>query len=255
MNKSLFFDVEKGLLKIGDEILSWQSQDKFREVLEPTAFKTYADKQAHSLLVSLLNDSFKNTIVLSEEDISHDLERPESYWLIDPIDGTSSWYHGYDGFVTQIAYIENNIPTYGAVYSPAHKKIWTAIKNNGAFLNGTLLQKLKATDRLILIDNYPEPRSIAMKVANNIEISSYLECGSLGLKSCMVADGTADVFIKDVVVRDWDIAPAIVIINEVGGVLRDLNGENIKLTGSFDNNTGLIVARDISLMEKITNLV
>jgi len=255
VNKSPFLDIEKGLLKIGDEILSWRTQEKFREVLEPTAFKTYADKQAHNLVVALLSNFYENTAILSEEDISHDQERPESYWLIDPIDGTSSWYHGYDGFVTQIAYIENKIPIYGAVYAPVFKKMWTATLNNGAFLNGLPLQKLETTDRLNLIDNYPEPRNIAKRVADSTRISNYLECGSLGLKSCMVADGTADLFIKDVVVRDWDIAPAAVIINEVNGVLCDLNGENIKLSGSFENDNGLIVARDKFLVEKIIDLI
>ena len=64
-----------------------------------------------------------------------------------------------------------------------------------------------------------------------------------------MADGTADLFAKDVVVRDWDIAPASVIIGEVGGVICDLKGKRIPFTGSFEKHEGLVVARDQSVAQ------
>ncbi|STX51390.1 myo-inositol-1(or 4)-monophosphatase [Legionella busanensis] len=244
---------EKKLMLIGDMIESWRNDQTAKNIIEPTEFKTQADLKAHELLSELIQTIFPNTIIISEEDYTHDF-RPTNYWLIDPIDGTASWYNGFDGFVIQAAFIENNIPLYGAVYAPVLKKLWTARRNQGAWLNNCKLPKLIANERINLIDNYPEPKNIAGKIFNKIPITQYIECGSLGLKSCLVADGTADLFVKDVVIRDWDLAPAAVIINEVGGVLTDLTGEIISFTGSFQKNKGLIVARDKYLLKSIVKL-
>jgi len=249
MNENKLLTLEKGLIAIGDEICEWRNDHDARKLTDISAFKTNADFKAHLLLTTLISEHFPHAIILSEEDENLDPQRPDCYWLIDPIDGTASWYDGFDGFVTQMAYIEDRVPVYGAVYAPVLNKLWTGIKNGGARLNEVLLPQLSKRDRLNLIDNYPEPRHIAKKINNNVEISKYIECGSLGLKSCMVADGTADLFVKDVVIRDWDVAPAEVIIREVGGVIADLNGYGIHYSGAFDKENGLVVARDRCLLD------
>ena len=75
------------------------------------------------------------------------------------------------------------------------------------------------------------------------------------MKSCLVADGTADLFIKDVVVRDWDIAPVAVIVGEVGGYICGLKGQEIQFNGSFDNLHGLIICRDLKLKNQVIGLL
>ena len=218
-------------------------------VLEPKQFKTVADCKAHKLLCEAIGRLFPEDPILSEEDSEFSSNRPDSYWLIDPIDGTASWYEGFEGFVSQIAYIENACPIYGAVYAPLLKSLWTGLHGQGAKLNGITLPMLHPSVRLNLIDNYPKPRRIAARIIKKSPATTYIECGSLGLKSCKVADGTADLFAKDVVVRDWDIAPASVIIGEVGGVICDLKGKRIPFTGSFEKHEGLVVARDQSVAQ------
>ena len=89
---------------------------------------------------------------------------------------------------------------------------------------------------------------------NCLGTTLYLECGSIGLKSVLVADGTVDVFVKDVLVRDWDIAPADIILTEVGGSISLLNGEKYLYSGSYVKENGFIVARDESLSMKIISL-
>lgn len=254
MNENLIADFEAGLIVVGDDILSWRNDAESRKILEPKAFKTEADLKAHSLVKKLIRNFFPSIGVLSEEDKNLPLQRPGSYWLIDPIDGTASWYDGFDGFVTQVAYIENGTPLYGAVYAPALHKLWSGKKGLGAKLNGVSLPKLVPANRLSLIDNYPEPRRAAKRIADSIPVTNYIECGSLGLKSCLVADGTADLFVKDVVIRDWDIAPAAVILGEVDGVICDLNGKEINFEGGFEKNDGLIVARDYDVARQTIDL-
>lgn len=247
MSSRVFQQIEQGLVAIGRDIMAWRDDASVRGVLEPEAFKTVADLRAHESIAKLIHQYCPGSKIVSEEDADHAGKRDDAYWLIDPIDGTASWYGGFDGFVTQIAYLERGVPRYGAVYAPVLDKLWSASVGEGAWLNGVRLPALASSERLNLIDNYPEPRRIAATVAERMPISRYIECGSLGLKSALVADGTADLFIKDVVVRDWDIAPVAVMLGEVGGVMCDLAGAPMQFTGPYEKKGGLIVARDPSL--------
>ena len=254
LNKESRTIFELGLIDIGKKILAWRNQESNRTLTEPKEFKTIADKKAHDLLCILITKVFGNVIILSEEETIISDKRPSKYWLIDPIDGTASWYDGYDGFVTQAAYIENDLVLYGAVYAPALTKLWSAKKGEGTYLNNIKLSKFMPSKRLYLIDNYPVPKRIAKTIMDQLPVDKYIECGSLGLKSCMIVDGTADLFVKDVVIRDWDIAPIIIMINELGGFVTNLDGREITLTGSFIKNNGLIVTRTSQLVSDVVHL-
>jgi fructose-1,6-bisphosphatase/inositol monophosphatase family enzyme len=254
LNQHLLPQFEAQFKDIGNQIAEWRNDEKLRTVLEPKEFKTAADKKAHQLICNLIQALFGKVIILSEEEDIKEGNRPTKYWLIDPIDGTASWYNGFDGFVTQAAYIENDIPIYGIVYAPVLNKLWSAIKNKGAFLNGIQITSTHTNNLITLIDNYPEPRRIAKTIFNQLPIDNYIECGSLGLKSCMVADGTADLFVKDIVIRDWDIAPIITIMEELNGLITDLQGNKIELKNSFIKTNGLVVTRSAQLLSNIVNL-
>ena len=67
----------------------------------------------------------------------------------------------------------------------------------------------------------------------------------------LVADGTADLFVKDVVVRDWDLAPVAVILNELNGLLFHSDGNDYLFSDSFEKRMGFIVARDKRLSNEM----
>ena len=73
----------------------------------------------------------------------------------------------------------------------------------------------------------------------------------MGLKAVLVADGTADLFVKDVVVRDWDLAPAAVILKEVNGVLLQADGKDYPFSDSFEKDIGFVIARDEKLSSEV----
>ena len=258
MDSNLIKGLIDGLRVIGDEINQWRYDEKNKIIHEPKQFKTEADFKANKAIKNLIL-SFDNTaVIISEEDDTFNDSKFSSYWLVDPIDGTASWYEGFDGFVTQIAYIENDIPMFGVIYAPALDKLWWAVKGDGAFLNGNKLHNRRNEQfarGFKLIDNYPEPKRIAKTISEGMLVEQYIESGSLGLKSVLVADGSADLFAKDVLIRDWDIAPAHVILNELGCHLSDLKGESILFIGSHEKNDGLIVAANPSLARKIVEFV
>jgi 3'(2'), 5'-bisphosphate nucleotidase len=253
MNSTNFQILINGIKEIGDQISDWRNDDELRSILDPISFKTKADYKASNLLKNLIQTVDKGAVIVSEEDSSFDTNRKKSYWIIDPIDGTASWFDGFSGFVTQVAYIVNEEPIIGIVYAPALGKMWHGVKGKGAFLNHKRIKCNfdKTNDKLSLVDNYPNPRGIAKKVFESMALNCYLESGSLGLKSVLVADGTTDIFIKDVKIRDWDIAPAYVIIREVSGRMCDLNGSDIHFTGVYEKNNGLLVTRNLQVAQAV----
>ncbi|MDQ5974788.1 MAG: 3(2), 5-bisphosphate nucleotidase, partial [Actinomycetota bacterium] len=74
---------------------------------------------------------------------------------------------------------------------------------------------------------------------------------SIGLKAALVATGRADLFVKDVVVRDWDVAPAMAIAHEVGAFVSGADGRDFPLSGPYDKPHGLVVAADAALGQRV----
>ncbi|QBI55235.1 inositol monophosphatase family protein [Streptomonospora litoralis] len=93
----------------------------------------------------------------------------------------------------------------------------------------------------VLTDNTPEPRGIARAAYERFGCRGYLESGSIALKLCRIADGGAHLFVKDVRVRDWDVAAPALVLEESGGALARLDGTPFAYTGSFEH-TGVIGA-------------
>ncbi|MEL7465966.1 MAG: inositol monophosphatase family protein [Pseudomonadota bacterium] len=241
--------LQADMAKIGADLLAWRKDPAALHVHEPKALKTEADRRAHEALAAAIARAYPGDPIISEEDAAHSLERPDRYWLIDPIDGTASWLHGFDGFVTQAALIERETPVIGLVCAPALDLFYAGAEGEGAFLNGERLPPLAVRDGLIAIDNTPEPHGFTAALSAHMPLTGYVESGSLGLKCCRVADGAADIFAKNVVIRDWDLAPAAVLLSELGGRLTGLDGAPFPFSGSWEKPDGFVAARTGAALE------
>ena len=230
--------------EVGRLLLKWRAAGRFGGRWEgPHQFKAHADLMAHEALARRLSRLAPTIPIISEENPDSWLkERPKRYWLIDPIDGTASFVGGFLGFVTQAALIKNGYPLVGAIYAPVLDLLYLAERGQGATLNGLPLHLSSDREPTILIDNYPEPQGVTLSAYEELNFLSYIECGSISLKICRVADGTADVFIKNVIVKDWDLAPAQLVLEEAGGVLRNVNGKRITYDGNYKQNGLVAVA-------------
>lgn len=236
---------------IGEMLLVWQKEGILEGHWEGTQFKARVDLMAHNELESRLKKLDSNIPVLSEENLdSLCVNRPQLYWLIDPIDGTASFVQGFNGFVTQIALIEQQKPVISAIYAPALKSLYWAQRGEGAFCNENRLIIQTDIKLRTLIDNYPEPRGIARQVYDAFSFQYYVECGSISLKICKIADRSADLFIKNVQVCDWDFAAPQLVLEEAGGFLCYLDGDKPVYKGSYAHN-GLIVCQSAENARKI----
>lgn len=238
------------LKRVGARILECRDQGGTDGTWEGTQYKAAADLIADATLRPELRRIADIAIVSEEDAASQSEERPDAYWLIDPIDGTASFAHGFPGFVCQAALIRGGSVELAGVYAPALDKLYLARRGGGATVNGRTL-KVREPDpgRLALVDNYPQPRGVADRLMKELPCAQYLESGSIGLKICLVAEGLADLFVKDVRVRDWDVAPPHLIIEEAGGVLSDDAGAPFRYRGSYQKN-GVIAACTGALLER-----
>lgn len=241
--------------EVGVRIMQCRAEGNLAGDWQGTQFKAVADAIADECMRTGLR-RIADIPVVSEEDLaSQSLIRPSRYWLIDPIDGTASFVHGFPGFVCQAALIEDGQAMLAAVHAPALDSTYAARRGEGATLNGNPLTTRKVDrDDVILVDNYPEPRGVAARLFRDVPCAKYLESGSIGLKICMVAQGVADLFVKDVPVRDWDVAAPHLVLSEAGGVLRRFDGQEFELTGSFEK-LGLIAAASQVLQARVNEVV
>ncbi len=239
--------------KVGKDLLCWRDRPVGGE-WQGTQLKTEADREAHQALSAALSDLLDIPILSEEDPASHITPRPKYYWLIDPIDGTASLAGGFDGFVTQAALMENGEPVLAAVYAPAFDRLYSAEKGGGSFCNGERIHVFEDDGRLILVDNYPEPRGTAIRMMELLSCTGYLESGSISLKICRVADGSADLFFKDIVVRDWDVGAPALILKEAGGTFTAVDGKPYPFSGKLEK-PGLIAVRDFSLCQKTASIL
>ena len=253
MDKNLLEELNKITKELGQNLLKWKELNLTQGHWEGTQFKAQADVMAHEFLEQKLKELTPEIPVISEENPNSLVdERPDTYWIIDPIDGTASFANGFKGFVTQVALIKNSNIELASVYAPALDELYYAKRAEGSFLNGNRLSMLSNKKLESVIDNYPTPKGVTKELMDDLGFEKYVECGSIGLKMCKVAAGCADLFFKDVPIRDWDLAPAHLILNEVQGVLSDASGNEFKYEGSYEHQ-GLIATLSKEIQIKIVN--
>ncbi len=241
--------------QVGAKVLQCREQGNTGGKWEGTQFKAAADTIADECLRDELR-RLANIPIVSEEDISsHSADRPSQYWLIDPIDGTASFAGGFPGFVCQAAWMRDGQPWLASVYAPALERLYLAERGKGATVNGRPIG-VKPVDRqrLTLVDNYPKPRGVAERLFRDFHVAKYLESGSIGLKICLVAEGAADIFIKDVCVRDWDVAAPHLVLQEAGGVLTQFTGQAFDYQGGYEKH-GLVGASSVALLHEVSHFV
>ncbi len=238
------------LQRTGDLLRSLKLEGQTAGTWIGSQFKADADRLAHERLAGALSAIEPGIPVVSEEDESSLLTRAATYWLIDPIDGTASFAHGFSGYVCQAALLQNEIPVIGAVFAPELNLLFAAQRGAGASCNAAPLAPPPRTS-LTLIDNYPEPRGLAAEAWKGLGCAHYVESGSIGLKLCRVADGTADVFVKDMRARDWDLAAPHVILTEAGGALTDLAGNPVRYGTANRGHDGIIATTSDTLQARV----
>lgn len=148
----------------------------------------------------------------------------KSYWILDPIDGTTNLIHHYGMSAVSLGLYENGSMTFGAVYNPFHKELFTAVAGQGAYLNGKKIgvsSTEKMADALVAYGSSPYEKERAHELFGIFErifcaSADFRRSGSAALDLCYVACGRQDAYIEQNL-KPWDYAAGALVLQEAGG--------------------------------------
>ncbi len=193
---------------------------------------TSADIAAHQYLSQRLLELTPDIPVLSEEDCDISVQERQSwqtYWLIDPLDGTQEFISRSGDFATIIALVHNNKPIIGMIYGPKEEQLYWAVDGCGAYKESAgkeerisihaCTQPLK--NLTVAVSRVQNPDNIRRRISAEIDLSLFA-LGSASLKGCLVAEGKADCYIRLGTTGEWDTAGTQCIVAEAGGRVLDL---------------------------------
>jgi len=184
----------------------------------PKDFVTNADRKVEKIIIDEL--SKKNFSIISEEVGTIIKENDKSFWIIDPIDGTTNFLHGIPHFCISIAYIHENEVISGIIFDPIKNEMFFGEKNAGAFFNNHRMRvsNKKNLDECLFGSNQENINNTNL----NIRVS-----GSAALDLAYVGCGRLDGFFQKNL-NIWDIAAGLIIISEAGGKFNPINVKQIK---------------------------
>ncbi|XOV80153.1 MAG: 3'(2'),5'-bisphosphate nucleotidase CysQ [Aestuariibacter sp.] len=227
--QALLHIAKKAALKAGSNILKIYDSGDFESFSkDDDSPVTTADYQANEIITDYLKKHTPDIPIMSEETQHADYrERKEwdRYWLVDPIDGTQEFIARSGDFAVNIALIENNQPVIGVIYWPVGEALYFASKDFGAYKEcpkedkRIFVRKLDdpLNGEVLVAISRRQPKERVMSKMTKDRIYSTIPLGSCSLKSCFIAEGKADVFLRIGITGEWDTGAPQCIVSEAGG--------------------------------------
>lgn len=212
------------------------------------------DHEAEQSIIKTLLDAYPDHSILAEE--SGAAGKSEYQWIIDPLDGTTNFLHGFPQYSVSIALMHKGMVTQAVVYDPSRNDLFTATRGRGAMLNDTRLRVSKRAQlksslvgtgfpfrQLEHIDPYLAMLREMMKSTSGVR-----RPGAAALDLAYVAAGRLDGF-WELGLSPWDMAAGALLITEAGGLVGDLEGnEGYLKSGNIVAGNPKVFAQLIQLL-------
>ncbi len=199
---------------------------------------TEADLAAEKLIIERIRSHYPRHAILAEESgASEELNEGKSEWkwIIDPLDGTTNYAHGYPCFCVSIGLERAGVVEVGVIYDPTRDELFAAERGQGATLNGRRIRVSDVADlnQAMLCTGFPynvrERPNFARDFANfTMEAQAVRRDGSAAIDLAYLACGRFDGFWEDGL-NAWDVAAGLLLIEEAGGQITDFNGRPIDI--------------------------
>ena len=194
-------------------------------------FVSEVDDLAEQEIVSILSKAYPSHAFLGEEGGRHGLPKGEYTWVIDPLDGTTNFLHGFPQFAVSIALIHRGNIECGVIYDPMRQELLTAKRGGGAALESRRLRvtKQKAFTGALLGTGFPfkdqrhNDAYFGMFRDLMKDSAGIRRPGSAALDLAWVACGRMDGF-WEIGLMPWDIAAGVLLVQEAGGIVTDFEG-------------------------------
>jgi myo-inositol-1(or 4)-monophosphatase len=199
---------------------------------------TSVDRESERRIVEVLQNNFPGHSILAEEETDLVGSQGNHRWIIDPLDGTTNFAHGYPQFCVSVALEYAGKVILGLVYDPLRRECFRAVKGGGATLNGDPIRisGVSELDKALLATGFPYDQRenaeyyLSFFKAFMTRAQGIRRNGSAALDLCYVACGRIDGF-WELKLRPWDTAAGALIVEEAGGRLSDLSGNLFSIWG------------------------
>ena len=202
-------------------------------------FVSEVDRAAEDAIINILHEAYPDHAILAEESGSQG--DSEYQWIIDPLDGTTNFLHGFPQYAVSIALAHKGVLSQAVIYDPVHNDLFTASRGRGAYLND---RRLRVSKRLYLKDgligtgfpytDYTHLDTYMAMLRDMMQKTAGVRRpGSAALDLAYTAAGRLDGF-WEIGLRPWDIAAGCLLVQEAGGLVGDfLGNENYLQSGNI----------------------
>lgn len=196
-------------------------------------FVSEVDRAAEQTIIDTIRESYPQHSILAEESGASVTSAESEYqWIIDPLDGTTNFLHGFPQYCVSIALSVKGVVSHGAIFDPTRNDLFTATRGAGAFLNERRIRVSKTRDMKDSLIGTGFPfrefanfdKYIAMFKEVGTKSAGIRRPGSAALDLAYVACGRYDGF-WEMGLHPWDMAAGGLMILEAGGLITDFNGD------------------------------
>ncbi len=193
---------------------------------------TEADLAAEHAIIGLLNQKTPDIAIMAEEQAdSHSLDHTCAMWVVDPLDGTTNFAHGFPFFAVSIALLQQGQPLVGVVYAPMLEELFSAQRGAGAMLNGKPIRvsQTEAFIEALVATGFPYERktrlpAIMQHLRQVLDHAQDVRRGgSAAIDLAYVACGRLDAY-YEVQLNPWDTAAGWLLVTEAGGTVSGMDG-------------------------------
>jgi len=218
-------------------------------------FVSEVDEAAEEAIIRVLREAYPDHGILAEESGTSD-HKSDYVWVIDPLDGTTNFLHGFPQYCVSIALTHKGKPTQAVVFDPNRNELFTASKGVGAYLNDRRIRvsKIDKLEDALMGTGFPF-REVGhlddyLRMFKNVTLatSGIRRPGAAALDLAWVACGRIDGF-WEIGLSPWDMAAGALLVREAGGLIGDLDGNE----GYLDS--GRVVASNPKLFNAMLQLL
>jgi 3''(2''),5''-bisphosphate nucleotidase, bacterial len=238
----------------GEKIMSFYGNGADVSFKADASPLTAADKESHKFLTKVLQELMPAASIVSEEcegATIRSIDYSTLFWLVDPLDGTKEFVKKTNEFTVNIALMKERLAVLGVVHAPALNLTYYGGRGFGAWRQAgreqptSIRTKEAGSSQLGVVASKDHAGPLISAMLARLTNPQLRSMGS-SLKFCLVAEGKADIYLRDLPTMEWDTAAAQCIVEAAGGGVYSLNGEPLPYGKPGLKNPAIITVGDTS---------
>lgn len=256
-NPLVNYDKIKQLTKQAGEIIVTESTDLTIYTKGRADFVTQADLRVQNFIKDSLYELYPEIDFMGEEETAS-ISDGKSYWILDPIDGTTNYIYRYNHSAISLALKDTSGIVFGVIYNPFTNELFSGIRGEGSYLNDTPIKvnnTVSLDSALVSVGTSPYHKEMAHSIFSKIEqvyqrALDIRRTGSAALDLAYVACGRQDAYFE-YALKPWDYAAGNLILVEAGGIVQSIDSDSI----SYMQPSSIIACSSAILMQEVLEIL